>query len=336
MKMIVQIPCYNEAETLRATLADLPRYLPGIDELEVLVIDDGSTDATVFVAREANVDHLVSHSRNRGLACAFRTGLQAAIERGADIIVNTDGDNQYVGEDIANLIAPILDSRADIVVGDRQTWKLTRFSLGKRLLQAFGSWIVRGLSGADVRDAACGFRAFNREAATRLNLVTDFSHCMETVLQASAKGLRLVSVPIRTRPTQRESRLFRSTSAYLFHSATAILKTFCMYRPLRVFLPASGTLFLLGTTPIIRFLYLYARDGSAGHIQSLVLGASLVVMSCLMLMFGLLAELIAYNRQLIETFIDRTKRREADTSRDSEVQSKRAIRDAEFAGQRGG
>ncbi|MDA1053648.1 MAG: glycosyltransferase family 2 protein [Planctomycetota bacterium] len=325
MKLIVQIPCYNEAETLEATLEDLPRDLPGIDAVEVLVIDDGSTDATVFVARDGNVDYVVSHSRNRGLACAFRTGLQTAIERGADIIVNTDGDAQYVGEDIADLIAPLLDRRADIVVGDRRTWNLARFSLGKRLLQAFGSWVVRRLSGADVRDAACGFRAFTREAATRLNLVTDFSHCMETVVQASAKGLRIVSVPIRTRATQRESRLFRSTSAYLFHSAAAILKTFCMYKPLRLVLLASGPLFLLGTAPIIRFLFLYARDGSAGHIQSLILGAGVVVLACLMLMFGLLAELIAYNRQLIESLIDQTKRR------DSEPQREFAIRDEQFA-----
>ncbi|MDH3595974.1 MAG: glycosyltransferase family 2 protein, partial [Rhodospirillales bacterium] len=310
MKLIVQIPCFNEAETLRQTLADIPRQIADVDQVEVLVVDDGSTDGTAELARELGIDHVVRHKANMGLARSFRTGIEAGLALGADIIVNTDGDNQYAGADIPRLIAPILAGEADIVVGDRQTAKVAHFSWGKKLLQALGSFVVRQLSHTDVPDAVSGFRAISREAALHLNIVSSFSYTIEMLIQAGRKQMAIVAVPVGTNAKTRKSRLFKSIPGFIRHSLVTMVRMYSMYRPLRLFFYLGMTLSAAGALPILRFVYLYMTGDGEGHIQSLVLGGVLVVIGFMTLLIGLVADLVNFNRQLIEMTLEKVRRLE--------------------------
>lgn len=308
MKLIVQIPCLNEQYTLPETVADIPRTIPGVDQVEVLIIDDGSTDRTVEVAREIGVDHIVRHRNTKGLAPAFRTGIDACLRRGADIIVNTDGDNQYCGADIPALIAPILRGEADIVVGDRQTQTVAHFSRFKKLLQKYGSAVVRRVSRTTVPDAVSGFRAISREAALHLNIVSPFSYTIEMLIQAGRKKMAVVSVPIRTNAKTRDSRLFRSIPQFLERSLTTMVRMYSMYRPLKFFLAIGALVTLIGMLPVIRFLYLYSIGQGDGHIQSLVLGGAMLVIGLMTFLIGLVADLIGFNRQLVEMTLEKVRR----------------------------
>jgi glycosyltransferase involved in cell wall biosynthesis len=307
MKLIVQIPCYNEAETLPATIAAIPRRIEGVDTVEILVVDDGSSDGTAEVARRHGADHVVVQRRNRGLAAAFRAGLDAALKAGADIVVNTDGDNQYSGADIPKLVRPILEGRADIVIGDRQTRDLQHFSLSKRLLQSLGSFIVRRLSGVDVPDAVSGFRAISREAALRINIVSGFSYTIEMVIQAGRHRMAVASVPVSTNPVERPSRLFKTIPGFIKRSLATMLRIYAMYQPLKVFAIVGLVLAVVGLLPILRFLYFYAIGEGGGHLQSLVLGGVLVIIAVLTFLIGLVADLIGFNRQLLETTLEKVR-----------------------------
>ena len=310
IKLIIQIPCLNEEATLPVTLTDLPTRIDGIDVIETLIVDDGSTDDTVRVARECGVDHVVRNKRNMGLARSFRRGIDACLAAGADIIVNTDGDNQYVGADVALLVKPILDGRADIVIGDRQTHLIAHFSPVKKALQWLGSAVVRRLAGLAVPDTVSGFRAFSRSAAIRLNIVSVFSYTIETVIQAGKRDMAVESVPVRTNQELRESRLFKSTLSFIQRQLTTIIRMYAMYKPLKVFFYTGTVLTVLGLLPVLRFLYFYFSDGSAGNIQSLILGGVLLIMGFIAYVAGLVADLIAANRQLLEMSLERVKRLE--------------------------
>jgi glycosyltransferase involved in cell wall biosynthesis len=307
VKLVVQIPCFNEEATLPATIAGIPRHIKGIATVEILVIDDGSTDCTVEVARALGVRHIVCQTRNRGLAAAFRTGLDASLKAGADIIVNIDGDNQYSGADIPRLVEPILARRADIVIGDRQTATIAHFSRLKRFLQAAGSRVVAWLSGVAVPDAVSGFRAISRAAAMRLNIVSGFSYTIEMLIQAGRHRMAVVSVPIATNKVMRRSRLFKSIPDFIRRSVTTMLRIYAMYQPLKIFAVVGLTIGLIGAVPILRFLYFYAVGEGDGHIQSLVLGGALVTIAVLTFLFGLLADLIGFNRQLLETTLEKVR-----------------------------
>ena len=307
MKLIIQIPCYNEAETLPAALADLPRVIDGVDEIEILVIDDGSSDGTADVARQAGVDHIVRHKNNQGLARTFRTGLEACIGLGADIIVNTDGDNQYSGQDIPALIRPIVDGRADIVIGDRQTGSINHFSPLKRRLQWLGSAVVRRLSRTEVADAVSGFRAISREAALRLNIISPFSYTIEMVIQAGRKRMAVASVPIGTNRVDRPSRLARSIPAFIQRSLTTMVRMYMMYSPLRTFSLIGLALCLIGILPIARFVYFYLTGDGEGHVQSLILGSVSLAMGFFAFLIGMLADLVNFNRHLIELTLEKVR-----------------------------
>jgi len=302
MKLIIQIPCFNEADTLPLTLADIPSQIEGLDQIELLIIDDGSTDQTIDVARRHGVHHIVRHIGNKGLAKTFQTGLDACLKLGADIIVNTDGDNQYPGQSIPALIQPILDGQADMVIGDRQVHAIDHFSLGKKLLQAFGSLTVRIVSSTEVPDAPSGFRAFSRETALRLNVLTQYTYTLETIVQAGKKNLAIAYVPIQTGEKTRDSRLIGSTWGYVRRSGATILRLYALYEPLRTFFYVSLPFMLLGSGAIIRFLYLYATDqsGIARYVQSVVLGGTLLTLGILIFLFGVLADLVSLNRRLLE------------------------------------
>lgn len=310
MKLIIQIPCYNEAEYLPATLKDLPQKVEGIDQLEVLVVDDGSSDNTAEVARKNGVHHIVRFKKHRGLAAAFSAGLEACLRLGADIIVNTDADNQYRGSDIPALIAPILKGEADIVVGDRQTQTIPHFSWTKKKLQKWGSRLVRMLSKTTVPDATSGFRAISREAAFQLNVLSQFSYTLETLIQAGKMNLAVKSVPIQTNVTPRKSRLFRNILSFLVNSASTILRTYAMHEPLRIFLSLAAVFFLLGLIPGIRFLVFFFSGRPGGHIQSLILSAILLILSFLMVVMAILSDLISSNRKIIEEALWRIRRME--------------------------
>lgn len=312
MKLIVQIPCFNEEATLAQTVAAIPREIPGVDVVEILVIDDGSRDRTVEVARAAGVDHVVSHKKNQGLARTFRTGLDTCLRLGADIIVNTDGDNQYSGADIPLLIQPILAGRADVVVGDRQTHLIPHFSRVKKLLQTLGSALVRSFAGVNIPDAVSGFRAISRESAIRLNIVSSFSYTTEMLIQAGKKQMAVTSVPVATNPKLRESRLFRNIPLFIASTVGTILRTYAMYKPLRIFFYLGLIFFLAGLVPVLRFLVDYFADGGAGYIQSLVLGGVLIMMGFITMLIGLITDLISSNRQLIEMVLERVKKIELD------------------------
>ncbi len=314
MKLIIQIPCYNEEATLPLTLADLPRELPGIDAIEVLVVDDGSRDRTAEVARELGVHHIVRHKRNRGLAAAFQTGLEAALAAGADIIVNTDADNQYYGPDIGRLVEPILAGRADIVVGDRGVAALAHFSPVKRLLQRLGSWVVERAAGIPIPDATSGFRAFSREAALRLTVLSEYTYTLETLIQAGARGMAVVFVPVRTNPQTRRSRLIRNIPSFLAISAVTILRFYTMYRPLRVFMTVGGVLIAAALALGVRFLYFYASGGGAGHVQSLILAAVLAIVGFQVGLIGLVADAVSMNRRMLEEMMWRARGKELYTT----------------------
>ncbi len=310
MKLIIQIPCFNEEKTLPETFADLPRKIDGIDTIEYLIIDDGSSDNTIEVAEKLGIHHIIRHKHNKGLARAFASGMEASLRAGADIIVNTDGDNQYAGADIAKLVEPIINAEADIVVGDRETHKIKHFSPLKRLLQRVGSGVVRRLSGTRVPDTVSGFRAFSRDAAMRLNIVSNFSYTTETIIQAGMKQMTIASVPVGTNPQTRKSRLFKSMRSFIQAQMTTIIRMYAMFKPLRVFFFTGIVFLLVGLMPIVRFLYFYFTVGGGGHVQSLVLGAALLVIGVFTLLMALLADLIGRNRQLTEEVLERVKRLE--------------------------
>lgn len=303
MKLIIQIPCFNEEDTLPQTLADLPQAIDGIDEIETLIIDDGCTDRTVSVARDLGVDHIIRHGGNRGLAAAFSTGMRACLQRGADVIVNTDGDNQYCGADIARLVVPLLRGEATIVLGDRRTSDVAHFSRSKKLLQRVGSMVVRRLSGTDLNDAVSGFRAFSREAALQLNVITTFSYTVETLIQAGAKKLPVASVPIRTNPKTRDSRLFKSIRQFVSRQVATMFRSYMMYHPARVFLAGAVSLACCSVLPLTLLLAgVWTTPGAvaAGYIT---FGAFLVAA----LTAGLLAltsDLQRNNRRLMEMVLE--------------------------------
>jgi glycosyltransferase involved in cell wall biosynthesis len=309
-KLIIQIPCFNEADSLPETLIALPRRLPGVDVIEVLVIDDGSHDGTADVARRFGVHHIVRHRRNRGLAAAFQSGVDAALAAGADIIVNTDADGQYVGEDIAALVAPIVAHEADLVIGDRGVGDNAHFGLFKRQLQRLGSAAVRSLSGTEVTDAVSGFRAISRAAAQRITITTEFSYTTDMLIQAGRKRFKIVSVPVRTNPTLRPSRLFKSIPQFIARQLMTMARAYATYNPLRTFAAIGGTIALIGMAPIVRFLWFWANGDGDGHVQSLVLGGSLLVLGVLTGLMGVLAELIGANRKLLEATLSHVRRLE--------------------------
>ncbi|KAA9010396.1 glycosyltransferase family 2 protein [Histidinibacterium aquaticum] len=312
MKLVIQIPCYNEEVTLPGTLADLPREVPGFDSVEWLVIDDGSTDRTVELARAHGVDHIVQQSHNQGLAAAFMAGLEAALKAGADVIVNTDGDNQYRAACIPALTAPILERRAQIVVGARPISTIAHFSPVKRALQRLGSWVVRRASGADVDDAPSGFRAIHRDAATQLYVFDRYTYTLETVIQAGRLGIPLVSVPVEVNGPTRESRLMRSVAQYILRSTKTILRIAVLYRPLRFFAVLAAIIMLPGIAAFIRFLVFYATGEGSGHVQSLVIGAALIAAGSVVFVGGLVADLIAANRVLSADIRSRLLKAELD------------------------
>lgn len=300
MKCIIQIPCYNEAEALPETLQQLPRSIVGIDQIEVLVIDDGSTDGTAAVARACGVDHVVTLAHHSGLAEAFAAGLEASLSNGADIIVNTDADNQYVSDDIIKIVQPILDGSAEMVIGDRGVRTLAAFSPLKRRLQAIGSQVVSKAAGLEVPDATSGFRAMTREAALRTIVVSDYSYTLETLIQAGNRRTKVISVPVRTNPPRRPSRLMRGIWDYLTHSTATILRSYSMYRPLRVFMLFGFILVAGGFVLSARFLYFYIIGQGGGHVQSLILAAVLLIVGFQTALIGLVADLISKNRKILE------------------------------------
>lgn len=312
MKLIVQIPCYNESGTLARVLQDLPREIPGVDTIETLVIDDGSTDGTAEVARSLGVDHIVQHRGNKGLATAFQTGIDACLRLGADIIVNTDGDHQYPGDAIPDLVAPILRGEADIVIGDRQVDQVEHFSGQKKALLRLGSWVVRLASDTDVPDAPSGFRAYSREAALRLYVTSDFSYTVENLIQAGKRRLTIAHVPIRTNPQTRPPRLHEGNWNFVKRQAGTILRTFTYYEPLRTFSYLAGPFFLAGMILLGRFFWLYFTGNAMGRLlQSVTIGASLLVIGFLIFVFGLLADAVANHRRLTEEVLYRVRDMEA-------------------------
>jgi glycosyltransferase involved in cell wall biosynthesis len=308
VKLIIQIPCFNEEHNLGETLAALPRHVPGFDSVETLVVDDGSTDGTANVARVAGVTYLLRFPVNLGLARAFSAGLDAALKLGADVIVNTDADNQYRGADVTRLVEPILAGQADMVIGDRAPYRVPHFGRLKRILQRLGSWVVRQLSGTTVPDAASGFRAFSRRAALRLNVFTKFTYTLETIVQAGKKGIPIAHVAIATNPERRPSRLFGRLSTYIKHSAATLVRIYALYEPLKVFW-WLGMLFIGGGLLIgLRFVgdYFSGQRG-VGHVQSLILAAVLIIVGCQTLLIGLVADLIGSARSLIEDTLFRVR-----------------------------
>lgn len=309
MKLVIQIPCLNEEHTLPLVLRDIPKKIDGIDSIEILVIDDKSSDKTVEVARQHGVKHFVFHRRWMGLAHAFRGGVDYALAHGADIIVNTDGDNQYPQARIPDLIKPILEGQADIVIGDRQTSTIAHFSPIKKKLQQLGSWLVNKAAGTEIPDAVSGFRAYSRHAAMRLNVVTEFSYCTETIIQAGQKRLAIAHLPIKTNAKTRESRLFKNMGQHVYKSAKTIFRSYLMGKPFKVFVATGGIIFLLGTLPFIRFAILAIVEGAfvGGHIQSILLGSVLLIIGFLVMVLGVMADLIAINRKLLEDALTRLR-----------------------------
>jgi Glycosyltransferases involved in cell wall biogenesis len=312
MKLVIQIPCFNEAQTLQTTLSELPRQVPGFDVVEWLVVDDGSTDGTAHVARRLGVDHVVRHPVNRGLAAAFMSGLAAALEADADVIVNTDADNQYQAMDIPLLTAPILADEADMVIGARPIETIEHFSWLKKRLQRLGSWAVRVASRTSVSDAPSGFRAISRETAMRLNVFNAYTYTLETIIQAGLSNLRVVSVCIGTNPDLRPSRLVRSVADYIRRSLVTILRVALIYRPLKWFVSLGCVLLFFGLLAGLRFLYFFLFAAGGGHVQSVILSALCILLGALMLMIGVIADLIATNRKLLEKLDWRVQRLQSD------------------------
>ncbi len=306
-KLIIQIPCLNEATTLPATLADLPRAIAGIDIVEVLVVDDGSRDGTAEVARQCGVEHVVRLRRNKGLAAAFMAGIDASLKMGAHYIVNTDADNQYAGHEIPKLLAPLLSGEADIVIGDRNIGALHHMSWRKRQLQQLGSWVVRQVSNTNVPDTTSGFRAYTREAALRMTIVSEFSYTLESIIQAGKKRMAIAHVPVATNPRTRESRLFDSVFSYIKRSGATIVRIYAMYEPLKVFTYIGLTLVGAGVAISVRFLYFYFTNAGYGHLQSLIASAVLMIVGFQVLVIGLLADVISGNRKLLEDLLYRVR-----------------------------
>jgi glycosyltransferase involved in cell wall biosynthesis len=308
VKLIIQIPCFNEEQTLPETLADLPRELPGVDVVEWLVIDDGSTDRTVEVARAGGVEHIVRLTNNRGLAAGFQAGLDACLKLGADVIVNTDADNQYVGADIAKLVAPILGGHADMVIGDRQTDQIEHFSPAKKLLQRWGSAVVRRASGTDVPDTTSGFRAYNREAALQIQVVSKFTYTLETIIQAGKMLVAVDHVPVRTNPKLRESRLFPSTAAYVRRNGVSIFRIYALYEPLRLFMMAAAVTAVIGAVIWGRFLWFVIEGDGHGHVQSLILGSTMFIVAVQFVALGVVGDILSGSRVLQQRTLERVRR----------------------------
>lgn len=309
MKLIVQIPCLNEEQTLPEVLRAIPRAIPGVDVVEVLVIDDGSSDRTSAVAREHGADHVVRFTQRKGLAHGFMAGVDAALRLGADVIVNTDADNQYPADAIPALIAPILRGEADMVIGDRGVGEVAHFSWTKQRLQMLGSWVVRKVSGTRVPDTTSGFRAMSREAALRINIVSEFTYTLESIIQAGKKKLAVTSVPIHAQET-RPSRLFASTAEYVKRSAATIVRIYAMYEPFKVFMILGGVLFLGGFALGLRYTYFWWMGEIRGHLQSAILSVLLLILGFVTIQWGLMADLVASNRKLIEDVLYRIRQME--------------------------
>ena len=300
MKLIIQIPCYNEAETLKIALDALPKQIDGVDIIEYLIINDGSQDNTVEVAKEWGVQHIVNFKQNRGLAKGFMAGLDMCLRNGADIIVNTDADNQYCGDDIEKLIAPILEGKADIVIGERPIDQTAHFSWLKKKLQHFGSWVVRKASNTDIPDAPSGFRAYSREAAMQMNVVNEYTYTLEQIVQAGRTKIAITSVPIRTNDELRPSRLFSSMFGYVKKSMLTIIRAYLMYKPMRFFIGLGFIPFLIGLAIGIRFIVLLCMGGGQGNVQSLILCSMLILIGVMIWVVGLLADVMAANRKILQ------------------------------------
>lgn len=315
MKLIIQIPCYNEADTLEIALNDLPKQIDGIDEIEYLIIDDGCKDNTVEVAKNWGVHHVVSFVQNKGLAKGFMAGLDACLRNGADIIVNTDADNQYCADDIPKLIKPILDRKADIVIGERPIDDTEHFSWIKKKLQHFGSWVVRKASHTNIPDAPSGFRAFSRDAAMRINVINDYTYTLETIVQAGRNRIPITSVPVRTNPELRESRLFHSIWGYVKKSVLTIFRALMMYKPLYCFTLVAMVPSLIGVLVWVRFMIYYFTGRGSGHTQSLILACTLLIIGFVTFVIGLLADVISANRKILEDVQYHLKKQEYDKDR---------------------
>ncbi len=324
MKLIIQIPCYNEAETLEIALNDLPKKIDGIDEIEYLIINDGSADNTVEVAKNWGVHYVVNFKRNKGLAKGFMAGLDACLRNGADIIVNTDADNQYCGADIEKLVKPILEGKSDIVIGERPIDQTEHFSPVKKKLQHFGSWVVRKASKTEIPDAPSGFRAYSRDAAMRMNVINEYTYTLETIVQAGRNKIACISVPIRTNGELRPSRLFNSMMGYVKKSMLTIIRAFMMYRPLQFFITLGGVLAAVGVAIGVRFVYYFAIGQGNGHTQSLILASMMIILGVMTGIVGLQADIIAGNRKLLEDIqyhvrkldYDGTKKRDDEEEQD--------------------
>lgn len=314
MKLIIQIPCYNEEKTLSQTFKDLPTFIEGVDEIEYLIINDGSTDNTVRVARELGIHHVVCFKQNKGLAAGFMAGIDACLRLGADIIVNTDADNQYVGEDIAKLVKPILERQYDIVIGSRPIDETEHFSKNKKIFQHLGSWVVRKASNTDIDDAPSGFRAYSRKAAMKLNVMNKYTYTLETIIQAGQNKVAITSTPIRTNSETRKSRLFKSMHSYITRSAGTIVRSYMMYSPLRFFCILGLFFFTGGFIIAMRFVILYSQGNGRGHIQSLILSSILLLLGFQTFFMGLQADLIASNRKLLEDIQYRVRKFDYDSN----------------------
>lgn len=325
-KLIIQIPCLNEAATLPDTLRDLPRHISGIDVIEVLVIDDGSRDGTLEVARRCGVDHVVSFRRNKGLAAAFTAGIDACLKRGADFIVNTDADNQYAGQDIPTLLAPLLRGEADIAIGDRNIRALQHLTMVRKILQRVGSWVVRQVSNTQVPDTTSGFRAYTREAALRMTIVSEFSYTLESIIQAGRTRMAIAHVPITTNQNTRQSRLFDNVFSYVKKSAATIVRIYAMHEPLKIFTYIGLATFGAGFAISARFLYYYLNGAGQGHLQSLILSAVLMIVGFQVLLIGLVADVISGNRKLIEDLLYRMRSMELSMNRSDETLAGSATR----------
>lgn len=310
MKLIVQVPCYNEEGTLPLVLKTIPSKIEGVDSVETMIIDDGSTDRTVEVAKKLGVNHIIRHRRNQGLAKTFYDGIQESLRLGADIIVNTDGDNQYPQERIHDLIKPIKDGRYDIVIGDRQTHTIEHFSPLKKTLQKLGSWLVNTAAGTNIPDAVSGFRAYSRKAAMQINIVTSFSYCTETIIQAGKKRLAITYITVKTNPKTRESRLFKNMRQHVYQSTLTIFRSYTMHEPMKIFLRVGLLFLIVGLIPIARFIILSVINHQAvqGHVQSLLISAVLIILGFLISALGILADLIAINRKLLEESLHKLRK----------------------------
>ena len=325
MKLIIQIPCYNEADTLTIALNDLPKKIEGIDEIEYLIINDGSKDSTVKVALDWGVHHIVSFTKNKGLARGFMAGLEACLSYGADIIVNTDADNQYCGADIEKLIRPILDGEADIVIGERPIDQTEHFSWIKKKLQHFGSWVVRKASNTDIPDAPSGFRAFSRDAAMHINVINEYTYTLETIVQAGRNKIAITSVPVRTNPELRKSRLFHSMWGYVKKSMLTITRAFLMYKSLMCLTIIGMIPFLIGLGISIRYLVFLFRGNAAGHVQSLILACTLMIIGFMTFVIGMLADVISANRKIIEDVQYHVRKLAYDKSEEEETDLDKVI-----------